>query len=58
MAAKTFAEQWFAQSGLTVRTFKDEKFGRMLGEFYRGEESFSESSVKGGFSIVYDGGKR
>jgi micrococcal nuclease len=59
LASKVYAEQWFTQSGpLTVRTYKDEKYGRLLGEFFRGEENYSESAVRGGFAVVYDGGKR
>ena len=57
-ASKAYAEQWFAQKELTIRTFKDEKYGRMLGEFFCGEENFSESAVAEGHAVVYDGGKR
>jgi micrococcal nuclease len=59
LAAKVFAEQWFARAGnLTVKTFRGEKYGRMLGEFFRGEENFSEVAVAGGFAEAYNGEKR
>lgn len=59
MGAKVFAEQWFAQSGvLTVKTYKDEKYGRLLGEFFRGTENYSETAISQGFAVSYDGGSR
>ena len=59
MSAKVFAEQWFAQSGpLTVKTYKDEKYGRLLGEFFRGTENYTETIISKGFAVSYDGGAR
>jgi micrococcal nuclease len=58
LTAKAFAEDWFSHGELIVRTHKDDKYGRMLGEFFRGEENFAESAIFGGFAVAYDGGKR
>jgi micrococcal nuclease len=58
LAAKKFAEEWFAQGNLTVRTHKDEKYGRMLGEFFLDDVSFTEVAIKGGFALAYEGGAR
>jgi micrococcal nuclease len=57
--ASNFAEVWFSQPGqIIVKTEKDEKYGRMLGYFYRGEESYSELAIAQGYAWVYDGGNK
>lgn len=58
LAAKAFAEDWFSQGNIVVKTYKDDKYGRMLGDFFREEENFAESAILGGFAVPYDGGKR
>lgn len=58
LAAKDFAENWFNQEGIIVKTYKDDKYGRMLGEFFREGENFSEVAVSGGYALPYEGGKR
>lgn len=57
--ATEFAEQWFKAPGeLIVKTEKDEKYGRMLGYFYRGAECYSEIAVSSGYAWEYDGGRK
>lgn len=58
LEAKKFAEEWFRQEGLVVRTYKDEKYGRMLGDFFKDEENYSETAISKGLAVVYDGGAR
>jgi len=59
LEATEFAEKWFKASGdLMVKTEKDEKYGRMLGYFYRGEECYSETVVAQGYAWEYDGGHK
>jgi len=54
--ATHFAEDWFAAEGdIVVRTSKDGKYGRMLGHFFRGEESFNDRLVKEGYAFEYWG---
>lgn len=57
LAAKEFAEEWFSQGNIIVKTYKDDKYGRMLGDFFREEENFAEAAIAGGFAVAYDGGK-
>ena len=58
LAAKAFAESWFSDKGITVRTYKDEKYGRMLGDFFKGEENYSETAIQKGLAVAYFGGAR
>ena len=57
LEARRHAEKWFASGNFTVHTMKDDKYGRILGDFEKeGEElTFSESVLRGGFGIVYNG---
>ena len=43
--AKAFAEQWFSEGVLTITTYKDDKYGRILGDFRKegSELSYSEA---------------
>jgi micrococcal nuclease len=53
--ARDFVVRWFgANPNPRVRTTKDDKYGRMLGEFW-GTESLNESLVDGGWAWAYDG---
>lgn len=58
-AAKAFAEQWFASNGkMVVTSYKDDKYGRMLGDFRRehSAESFSEALLSSGNAERYSPG--
>lgn len=57
LSAKEYAEQWFSSGNLTVTTTKDDKYGRILGDFRKeGEElSFGESVIKSQFGVPYYG---
>jgi len=56
--ARAFVTQWFAANpNPRVRTTKDDKYGRMLGEFF-GAESLNEELVRLGYAWAYDGGKK
>ena len=57
LAAKRFAEEWFSSGSFTVSTTKDDKYGRILGDFQKkGEtESFSEAVLREGHGVAYDG---
>jgi len=56
--AREFVIRWFqANPGCRVRTTRDDKYGRMLGEFW-GAESLNESLVNGGWAWAYDGGTK
>jgi micrococcal nuclease len=56
-ASKEFAEAWFSDGEFTVQTTKDDKYGRILGDFRKvGEEmSYSESVLSEGFGVPYPG---
>lgn len=59
LKAKEFAKEWFSRPGeLVVQTFKDEKYGRMLGKFSRNGEDFSETMIKEKLAVEYFGGKK
>ena len=55
--AKQFAEEWFASGEFTIRTTKDDKYGRILGDFQKegGGESYSEAVLREGHGIAYNG---
>ena len=54
--ATHFAERWFAkEGGITVKTSKDGKYGRMLGHFWNGEECFNTQLVELGYAFEYWG---
>jgi len=56
--AKAFAEQWLISSGqMVVTTYKDDKYGRMLGDFRREHrpETFSEAILAAGLASKYGG---
>jgi micrococcal nuclease len=57
-AAKAFAEQWLISNGqMVVTTYKDDKYGRILGDFRREHhaESFSEALLSSGHAVKYSG---
>ena len=56
--ATEFAEVWFENGTITVRTEKDGKYGRMLGWFYKGEECFNHRLIDEGFAWPYLGGTK
>ena len=55
--AKTYVVSWFAKhSKITVHTYKDDKYGRILGEFFDSEgRSLSHSIVEDGYAWEYNG---
>ena len=57
--ASEFVEDWFAEVGeLVIRTDKDDKYGRTLGYFYRGEECLNDRIVEEGWGWAYGGGTK
>jgi micrococcal nuclease len=58
LRAKEFAEKWLLSGEkTTVKTYKDDKYGRILGDFYRehASESFSEALLNAGHAKAYHG---
>lgn len=56
--SKDFAEQWFISDNcMTVTTYKDDKYGRILGDFKRTDksEAFSEALLSAGHAEIYRG---
>lgn len=56
--AKKFAEDWFNSRGaLRVQSYKDDKYGRMLGDFYFEEQegylTFSEAIMEANLAEKY-----
>lgn len=61
LEAKKFIADWFAAGkDLKVRTEKDDKYGRILGEFFvDGEnETLNEKLIRLGYAWSYDGGTK
>ena len=57
--AKEFLERRMRDCDkLWVRTEKDGKYGRMLGEIWCGVTNINEEMVSRGFAWEYDGGKK
>ena len=56
--ATEFAEKWFADGDIILRTEKDGKYGRMLGWAYKGEECFNHRLIDEGFAWPYLGGTK
>lgn len=58
--ATHYAEEWFNTDPktITVKTEKDEKYGRMLGWFYKGDECYNHKIVLDGYAWPYDGGTK
>ena len=55
--AKEFLENWLnAQTALTIKTYKDDKYGRTLGKIY-GDSGVcvNDLMVEQGYAWVYDG---
>lgn len=57
LEAKEYVEKWFSkQKEIVIRTYKDDKYGRTLGDFYGNEEkTLNTLLVEQGFAWVYDG---
>lgn len=56
--ATEFAERWMATGGrMVVTTYKDDKYGRILGDFKleQSSETFSEALMKAGLAKKYIG---
>ena len=45
-------------SGLSVKTEKDGKYGRMLGWIFCGKTNINEEMIYRGYAWEYDGGKK
>ena len=56
--ASAFAERWFSEGEIIVRTEKDGKYGRMLGVFLKGSESYNQRLVDEGYAFPYFGEKK
>lgn len=56
--AKEFAEKWLLSGKpMIVKTYRDDKYGRILGDFHQEEpsESFSEALLNAGHAKTYHG---
>ena len=60
LEAKEYVAAWFvANPKSKIRTTKDDKYGRILGEFFGvGVKGLSESLIEDGYAWAYDGGKK
>ena len=56
--ATSYAEQWFSEGDIIIRTQKDGKYGRMLAWVYRGDECFNHKIIEDGYALPYDGGTK
>lgn len=58
--ATEFVESWVRkQKKLRIKTYKDDKYGRLLADIYGDAgESLNEQMVKLGFAWKYDGGTK
>jgi micrococcal nuclease len=57
MEAKEFVGKWIkAQKNLKIKTFKDDKYGRILGEIYGDENAcLNDILINEGYAWEYDG---
>jgi endonuclease YncB( thermonuclease family) len=55
LSSKAFAESWLQGKSLLIRTYKDDKYGRMLGDFICTETSttFAEAMLVANHAEVY-----
>ena len=59
LAAKAWMKGMLSDcEGLTVRTEKDGKYGRMLGWLYKEDLCINTRMIEAGFAWAYDGGKK
>ncbi len=56
--ATEFAEKWFSEGDIRIRTEKDGKYGRMLGWCYKEDECFNHRLIDEGFAWAYLGGTK
>jgi micrococcal nuclease len=56
--AKNYVSTWMInQKKIRIKTLKDDKYGRLLGEFYGdGDVCLSDLLINGGYAWAYDGG--
>jgi micrococcal nuclease len=57
MEAKEFVKKWFSENkNILIRTYKEEKYGRILGDFFtEGNKPLNILLVEQGYAWVYDG---
>lgn len=59
VAARDFVRGWAEDpAGLSVRVTGVEKYGRLLCQLWRGEESLAERLIREGHAYSYDGGSK
>jgi micrococcal nuclease len=57
--AKEFVTKWFEENKeLTIRTKKEDKYGRILGEIYCQDRCLNKDLVDMGYAWEYDGTKK
>lgn len=57
--AKDFVTKWFEQNkDLVIKTKKDDKYGRMLGEIFCSGKSLNKTLIEMGYAWEYDGGEK
>ena len=56
--ATEYAEKWFSEGDIIIRTEKDGKYGRMLGWAYKGAECFNHQVIADGYAWSYAGGTK
>jgi micrococcal nuclease len=59
LEAKAFIEAWLkGKVGLTAKTVKDDKYGRLLATIYNKDKSLNDEMVSKGYAWKYDGGTK
>ena len=53
--ATNFAEEWFKEGDIIIKTQKSGKYGRLLAWCYKGEECFNHRLVDEGYAFPYHG---
>lgn len=54
--AKEFVSEWVeSQNNMTIKTFKDDKYGRILGEIYGDDNCLNDLLIENGLAWEYDG---
>lgn len=59
LEAKDYLSNWIkTQKKLHIKTIKDDKYGRMLGEIYGDTECLNDLLIEHGYAWSYDGGTK
>ena len=56
--ATEYAEKWFGEGDIIIRTEKDGKYGRLLAWCYKDDECFNHKVIADGYAWKYLGGTK